>query len=98
MGQICRVVWPAAPQRTLMIPLANQNMPMKFTSIGRALSGWISSARPKSVARIPRTKVTQKGTPDRLDFLDGLSTVDIVHKRVVLSQAQQIRDFHPREG
>jgi len=41
----------------LMIPLNNQNNPIKFAGFGHILSSWINSAGPKVVAINPRNKV-----------------------------------------
>ena len=61
IGHMRLVDLPVAPQRRLIIPLASQNIPMKLTKIGLALSGWMTSARPKNVANDALAIVTQKG-------------------------------------
>ena len=68
IGHMRLVDLPVAPQRRLIIPLANQNIPMKLTNIGLALSGWMISARPKNVANDALAIVTQKGICGRFDL------------------------------
>ncbi len=68
IGQMRLVDLPVAPQRRLITPLASQNMPIKLTNIGLALSGWMISAKPKNTANAARAIVTQKGICGRLDL------------------------------
>ena len=50
----------AVPQRKLTTPLTNQYTPMKFANIGRLLSGYSNSARPKNMAKAPRNMATPR--------------------------------------